>query len=177
MPPYIDKFGNSQVEESLKALEEQFAQWKRNLTPTQYQLRISQHPRNIEEAFAYRKESVFPLELVSAQIRRIEDKTYPYEHLEIYRDAEGNPAVKDTNKLPILEFPISKRTEDKTGCLVVYERPRKNIEFGTYYASIDPVSEGKTTTSDSLCSIIVYRNPVEVTKINGEEVENYIVRS
>ena len=176
MPPYIDEFGNSQVEESLKALEEQFAQWKRNLNPAQYQLRISQHPRNIEEAFAYRKESVFPLELVSAQIRRIEDKTYPYEHLEIYRNAEGNPDVKDTNKLPIMEFPISKRTEDKTGCLVVYERPKKNIDFGTYYASIDPVSEGKTTTSESLCSIIVYRNPIEVTKINGEEVDNYIER-
>jgi len=176
MPPYIDKYGNSQVEESLKALEEQFIKWKRDLSPSQYQLRISQHPRNIEEAFAFRKESVFPLELVSAQIRRIEDKTYPYEYLEIYRDAEGNPAVKDTNKLPIQEFPISKRTEDKTGCLVVYERPKKNIEFGTYYASIDPVSEGKTTTSDSLCSIIVYRNPVEVTKIKDDEVENYIER-
>jgi hypothetical protein len=174
MPPYIDEYGNSLVEEALVALDEYFIECKRKMSPQAYQLEISQHPRNIEEAFAFRKESVFPLELVGAQLRRIEDKVYPYEHLEIYRNAEGYPAVKETNKLPILEFPISKKTEDKTGCLVVYERPRSNTDFGTYYASIDPVSEGKTTTSESLCSIIVYRNPTEVTKINGEETETYI---
>ena len=34
--------------------------------------------------------------------------------------------------------------EDKTGSIIVWERPIKNPDFGTYYASIDPVSEGKT---------------------------------
>ena len=74
MPPFIDEYGNSQVEEALEALDEQFEKWKKELTPEQYQLRISQHPRNIEEAFAYRKESLFPPNLVSAQLRRIEEK-------------------------------------------------------------------------------------------------------
>ena len=63
---------------------------------------------------------------------------------------------------------------DKTGCLVVWERPTKNPEFGTYYASIDPVSEGKTTTSDSLCSIFVYKNPVEVTRETENGLEHFI---
>ncbi len=63
---------------------------------------------------------------------------------------------------------------DKTGCLVVWERPTKNPEFGAYYASIDPVSEGKTTTSDSLCSIFVYKNPVEVTSRNRDGLEHFI---
>ena len=48
--------------------------------------------------------------------------------------------------------------------LVVWERPVKNPEFGAYYASIDPVSEGKTTTSDSLCSIFVMKNATEVVE-------------
>ncbi|KAF2376761.1 hypothetical protein BSN82_18050, partial [Acinetobacter baylyi] len=42
MPPYIDQFGNSKVEEALKALDEQFASWKKDLDPQEYQLRISQ---------------------------------------------------------------------------------------------------------------------------------------
>ena len=174
MPPYIDNFGNSKVEEALLALDEQFAEWKRELDPSEYQLRISQHPRNIKEAFDFRTVSVFPSHLVTAQIRRIEDKMYPYEFLDIYRDDHGLPAVKETNKLPISEFPITKNTEDKTGTLVVYERPVKDPEFGMYYASIDPVSEGKTTTSESLCSIYVYKTPVEVTRNDGEKVETFI---
>jgi hypothetical protein len=174
MPPYIDKYGNSLVEEAIEALEKQFKQWKDELAPEDYQLRISQHPRNIKEAFAYRTVSVFPPHLLSAQERRIEDKEYAYEFLQIEPSAEGKPVVTKSNKRPIMEFPISKKTEDKTGCLVVWERPVADPSFGMYYASIDPVSEGKTTTSESLCSIYVMKAPVEVTKVTGVETETYI---
>jgi len=174
MPPYIDEYGNSLVEAALKALDEQFAKWKDELGPEDYQLRISQHPRNIEEAFAHRTISVFPTHLLTAQQRRIEDKEYAYEYLDISTDSNGKPTVKPSNKLPIREFPITKKTEDKTGVLVVWERPIKDPAFGQYYASIDPVSEGKTTTSESLCSIYVMKAPVEVTKVTGVETETYI---
>lgn len=174
MPPYIDEYGNSLVEAALKALDEQFAKWKDELSPEDYQLRISQHPRNIEEAFAHRSVSVFPPHLVAAQARRIEEKEYAYEFLDIMTDENGKPIVKPSNKQPIKEFPITKKTEDKTGCLVVWERPIKDPTFGQYYASIDPVSEGKTTTSESLCSIYIMKAPVEVTKVTGTETETYL---
>jgi hypothetical protein len=174
MPPHIDQYGNSQVEEALNALDEQFEKWKKELSPEDYQLRISQHPRNIEEAFAHRSLSVFPPHLVAAQQRRIQEKEYAYEFLDIFYDENGKPAVKETSKLPIMEFPVSKKLEDKTGTLVVWERPIKDPTFGQYYASIDPVSEGKTTTSDSLCSIYVMKAPVEVTKVTGTETETYL---
>ena len=176
MPPFIDEFGNSLVEEALKALDEQFEKWKKDLSPEQYQLRISQHPRNIEEAFAYRKVSIFPLNLVGAQMRRIEDKTYATEFLDIFRDEKGDVDVKPTSKLPINTFPVDKKQEDKTGVFVCYERPVKNPEFGMYYASVDPVGEGKTTTSESLCSIYVYKTAVEVTRNDGEKVETFVER-
>ena len=174
MPPHIDNYGNSLVEESLKALDEQFAKWKNELSPEDYQLRISQHPRNIKEAFDHRSVSVFPTHLIAAQARRIEEKEYAYEFLDITTDADGKPTVTTSNKRPIIEFPISKKTEDKTGVLVVWERPIKDPTFGQYYASIDPVSEGKTTTSESLCSIYVMKAPVEVTRISGTDTETYV---
>ena len=174
MPPHIDEYGNSLVEEALKALDAQFIKWKDDLSPEDYQLRISQHPRNIEEAFAHRSVSVFPPHLIAAQARRIEEKEYAYEFLDIMTDENGKPTVKASNKQPIKEFPITKKTEDKTGCLVVWERPIKDPTFGQYYASIDPVSEGKTTTSESLCSIYIMKAPVEVTKVTGVETETYI---
>ena len=174
MPPYIDQYGNSQVEEALAALDVQFAQWKKDLDPQDYQLRISQHPRNIKEAFDFRTVSVFPAHLITAQTRRIEDKMYAYEHLELHRDERGNVQATESNKLPIREFPVTKDTEDKTGVIVVWERPVKDPEFGMYYASVDPVGEGKTTTSESLCSIYVYKTAVEVTKNKGDVIETFI---
>jgi len=174
MPPHIDKFGNSLVEEALASLNESRIQMKKDLTPELYQLRISQRPRNIAEAFANRTVSLFPQHLIAAQTRRITEKEYSYEFIELFRDANGLIEAKPTNKMPISEFPITKKTEDKTGAIVVWEKPDKNFEWGTYYASIDPVSEGKTTTSDSLCSIFVYKNPIEVTRIDSQNTENFI---
>ena len=172
MPPHIDEYGNSLVPEALKAIDEERAQWKKDLAPEQYQLRISQKPIDIAEAFAYRKEAVFPQAILSKQIRKIEEKEYSYEFIKLERDDEGIVASK-TNKLPISDFPVKKKQEDKTGSMVVWERPVKNPPFSMYYASIDPVSEGKTTTSDSLCSIFVYKNPVEVTRETSEGLEHY----
>jgi hypothetical protein len=174
MPPYIDEFGNSKVEEALKAILAQREEWKKTLSPEKYQLRISQRPINIAEAFAFRKVSPFPIHLVTAQEKRIEEKTYAMEYLDIDYDAVGKVQVKPSNKLPISEFPITKKTENKEGVLVVFERPDKDAEIGTYYASIDPVSEGKTNTSESLCSITVGKNAVEVTKITDEGPVTYI---
>ena len=177
MPPYIDQWGNSKVEEALEALEKEFEKMKKDLDPAAYQLTVSQQPRCIEEAFATRKISVFPPHLVAKQMQRIQDKEYPVEYLELSRNAEGKIIDKPSRKIPIMEFPISKKTEDKEGVLCIYERPHKDPPFGMYYASVDPVGEGKTTTSESLCSIYVYKNPVEVIKDDGNGlVKNEIER-
>ena len=177
MPPYIDQYGNSLVKEALEALDKEFEKMKKDLDPGAYQLTISQHPRTLEEAFATRKVSVFPPHLVARQMQRIQDKEYPVEYLELSRNDEGKIIDKPSRKIPIMEFPLSKKTEDKEGVLCIYERPSKDPQFGTYYASVDPVSEGKTTTSDSLCSIYVYKNPVEVIKDSGNgSVESSIER-
>jgi hypothetical protein len=173
MPPFIDKYGNSLIEASLKAISTERQEWKDELDPEQYQLRISQKPTNIGEAFAYRKASIFPQSFLTKQLQRIERKEYSYEFIELERDEKGIKPIK-SNRAPISEFPVNKKREDKGGVLTVWERPIKNPDFGTYYASIDPVSEGKTTTSDSLCSIIVYKNPVEVTKETPEGLETFI---
>jgi hypothetical protein len=177
MLPCIDEYGNSLVEKALAMIVEERLEWKKNLKPEDYQLRISQKPINIEEAFAYRKVSKFPLHLLTKQIRRIEDQEYFREFVDLSRDEHGKIVSKESRKLPISEFPISPKTVDKEGVVVIYEKPCKDPQFGTYYASIDPVSEGKTTTSDSLCSIFVYKTAQEVTKHKADgTIEQHIER-
>lgn len=174
MPPCVDKFGNSEVEKSLKMLDEYFAKIKKDLSPEDYQLEISQHPRNIEEAFATRSVSLFPSHLVAAQKRRIEDKEYVTEYVELSRNERGEWITEKSKKLPVSKFPVEKNAEDKSGVIVIHERPDPKAEWGTYYASIDPVSQGKTTTSESLCSIYIYKIPIEVTRKDGEDIKTYI---
>ena len=128
MPPYIDAFGNSLIEEALQAIYAERKEWKENLNPEQYQLRISQKPTNIAEAFAYRKESIFPQGIIHKQLKKIEDKDYSYEHIELERTQDGIEA-KRSNKIPINKFPVSRKLQDKTGCLVVWERPVPNPRF------------------------------------------------
>ena len=176
MPPYIDEFGNSNVEEALLAITEKRLEWKKDLTPEQYQIRISQHPTNLEEAFAFRGESLFPIELVKSMKRDIEEGDYPYRCVNLEYNTKNEVVSTPTTKKPILIFPVDKTAEDKTGAIQVWEEPDEEKDFcTTYFASVDPVSEGKTVTSDSLCSIHVYKNPIQVqrVKINGE-VETYI---
>lgn len=168
MPPYIDSYGNSMVKEAMASISEERKQWEKDLEPDQFQLRISQKPTNIAEAFALRKAAKFPLHLLQQQLRRIEDKEYPYELLELKKNTDGQLEVQETRKQPIKEFPLSKSEPNKEGALVVWERPIKDVPWGTYYASIDPVGEGKTTTSESLCSLFVYKNPTEVTVIKAD---------
>lgn len=169
MKPYIDKYGNSLVEEALVAIKAQREEWKKDLNPEDYQLRISQHPINIKEAFAYRQESIFPQALITKQIRRIEDKEYFIEYVDLQRQEDGKIAPIKTNKIPISEFPLSMKAVDKEGAICVHERPCENPTFGMYYGSIDPVSEGRTVTSNSLCSILIYKNRQQIKTIKQDE--------
>ncbi len=173
MPPFIDDFGNSLINDALEAIKIERSDWQNELDPEQFQLRISQKPINISEAFAYRKASIFPQSFLSRQIKRVEDKEYSFEFIELEGNGKDIKAIR-SKRLPINEFPVKKKREDKGGVLQVWERPIDDPSFGTYYASVDPVSEGKTTTSDSLCSIIVYKNPVEVTKETQDGLEQFI---
>jgi hypothetical protein len=175
MQPFIDEYGNSDTVGALAAILAERIQWKKDLRPEDYQIRISQKPINIEEAFAYRKVSVFPLHLIAKQIKRLEDKEYALEYVDLSRDEQDKIVIKPSRKVPISEFPLSAKTVDKEGVVVIHERPIEGAPFGTYISSIDPVGEGKTTTSASLCSIYVYKCPLEVSKIkNDGTVETYL---
>lgn len=176
MEPYIDQYGNSLVDKALEAILEERKQWEKDLDPSDYQLRVSQKPISVTEAFATRNESYFPKFLVEAQKQRIKDNQYPSEHIELKRRPDGRFDILPDKTPVIKEFPIKKSEPDKRGCLVVYERPPKEKPaWRTYYASIDPVADGKTDSSESLCSIIVYKNDVEVTRMNENgEYETFI---
>lgn len=178
MPPYIDKFGNSMIKEALEFLDKQDDQWKNGYTdedgqkvppkkPEIYQLERSQHPRNIEEAFAIRTISIFPVKHTTRQVKRIEDGNYYLKYVDLERTAENTIEYKKSEREPC-PYPMPMTTIDKRGCVVIHEHPGKNPDWGIYYFSIDPIEVGSSNTSESLASIYIYKNPVEVTRIDVE---------
>jgi len=169
MPPFIDEYGNSLVKEATKRLEELYAEWERDLEPETCQIRKSQRPINMQVAFASRSESRFPLALIESYKLELQDGKCPSEFVDLEEEINGDIKIIPSKKAPIREFPVDKKRVDKTGIIEMWERPDPNAPWGTYYGSIDPVAEGKTTSTDSLCTIFIYKNPLEVTKnVNGK---------
>lgn len=174
MPPFIDNYGNSMVEKALKAIEEERedkrGQVKRGeISEEDYRLYVSQHPINIKEAFDWREESKWPTSILQRQKDKIEKGEIHLEYLDIERNEFGKPVFKKCNREP-LKFPTEKSLPDKRGCIIVRERPPENPEMNVYFASIDPVGEGKTTTSESLFSVVIGKMPVEKMIMDGDKV-------
>jgi hypothetical protein len=170
-PPYIDEYGNSRVEEALVYLNELYEKERLTKSQEEYQTLVSQGPRNIEEAFAIRTISIFPSKHTVRQVKRIENNELFLKNVDLERTDTNEIKVKPAEREPN-EYPIKKTAEDKRGCVVVHVHPGKEPKWGAFYASVDPVEVGKSDHSDSLASIYIYMNPIEVTKIdeNGDSV-------
>jgi len=159
---FIDEAGNSLVEAAKAYIDKKYAEDKKKLSPSDYQTQISQGPRTIAEAIATRTESIFPLRYTAAQIRKIEENEYWLHNCELER-IDGKIIEKPATREPNT-YPSSKTKVDKRGCLVIHERPIEDAPFKTYYGSVDPIEVGKSVTSDSMASIYIWKDSIEVIK-------------
>lgn len=167
-PHFIDEDGNSDVEGARKVIDQEKEKQK-GLGTEPYRLYCSQHPSSPGEAFAFRKESIFPVYLIKRQMTRIEQQKLYGIPTDLYMDENGNIKDRISSRTPVSEFPC--RSGDKEGVVMVWERPSEKPKWGEYFAAVDPVVEGKTETSDSLFSVYIYKNLVEVTKEKDGKVE------
>lgn len=166
--PCIDKWGNSLVDRALQYIAEERAEWKRTLSAEMYQLRISQKPINIKEAFDIRKSSLFPVQYTGPQTRRIENNEYALEYVDLIRDKDNTIKTVASDRVPC-EFPTDMRNPDKRGVVVIHERPIEGAKpLVTYIGSVDPVSKGIAQHSDSLACVYIYKMPVEVLKKHSD---------
>jgi len=162
--PCIDEYGNSLVEKALTHINKIRAEWRKTLTPDIYQLRISQQPTNIREAFAIRKQSVFPVRYTAAQARRIEENEYSLEYVDLIRGGDNKISTRPTDRQPCV-FPTDIKGTDKRGAVVIHEHPAPdNRALNDYLASVDPVAKGISQNSDSLASVYIYKMPKLITK-------------
>lgn len=177
MPPYIDQFGNSMVPEATAALKIAQEEWKK-LPPEKYQLKMSQGPMNVKQAFAFRNESYFPASLIERRQQIIEDqrkekKLNPLRGIMKEND-RGEPEFVPLDKLPASErplemgYPIDPKCTDKRGVTLIYQIPKRDkegkVEYGVNFAGVDTIESNITTTSDSLFAVTIVSRQIEVHK-------------
>jgi hypothetical protein len=167
---YIDEWGNSKLDEAKEYCLRQRDQ-KKKQDPEQYRLYMSQRPFSPEEAFQFRRESIFPTRLIEEQMMSIEQNSLHGRTVFLDWDINGKVYYKDINKSPIREFPIKDHT-NKEGVIVLWEEPPKEgAPWGMYYAGVDPVRNIKTTTSKSLSSVYIFKRSVQKgTEFVGDEI-------
>lgn len=163
MPPYIDKDGNSLVEQAKDWCIKERERIKGVSAPEDYRMYVSQHPFDLNEAFAWRKESIFPQAKILKQQERITiDKLFGDAVVLDYGASSDKVSHKLSDLLPIHKFPLGEK-DNKEGCVEVWEYPEDNPKWMTYFAGVDPIATDKTTTSPSLFSIYIFKNLVERT--------------
>ena len=173
--PYVDAYGNSLVNEAKERILKDREQKKQDMSYEEYNIFVSQEPLTLEEAFSYRKESKFPIDIIKKHLSILEMEKPDYKCVEL-DVVNGKIEAFPSNKKPIDIFPLPSNYMFKEGVLQVWEEPDTSLPFGSYIAGVDPVSEGKTTTSNSLASVYILKQPTEKTVYNknGEVIENTI---
>lgn len=167
---YVDENGNSDVAGATIEIE-RMAEEEKQKGFSSYQLYKSQNPLNPSEAFLERETNIFPIDIIQEQIEFLE-RNYTPTGVTLSKKQDGNWIHKFGEKFPIItEYPI-RSNSDKRGCIVIEEPPVSNPQFGLYYASVDPIKLIKTSTSDSLMAIYIYKAS---NTINGEYANDKMV--
>ena len=155
-----DKWGNTDKDLALEHIKKsrEKASQKKALS---YRYYCSQRPLSIKEAFAFREDSFFPQEILIDQLTKLEIEKPKVTPVELFEKKDGTIGfTTETQMRPILSFPI-KEGEDQKGCVVVKDFPDPKAGGLTYFAGVDPVGTDKTTTSESLFSICIFKNITE----------------
>lgn len=148
-----DEDGNSDIDLAKSYLLKEEAE-QRKKGEEKFRLWKSQHPWNLQDAFAIREENPFPVDLIK------EHQTFL---IQTYKPLTVE-LKKEANKLKhhfIEGFPVKTLkvdpNKDNRGCIEVYELPVNNPPWGLYYAGIDPIAAKNTSTSKSLQSVTIYK--------------------
>lgn len=168
--PFMDKNGRSNVKLAMDWIARKEEQIKNSTKKAELkQLQLSQKCTSPEQAFAQRKISEFPVELLRKQQERIKLKeqanAWEFKPLKglFAENVEGKIILSDYKLPEEHRYPINPEWEDKRGVWTLYETPDENAEFFTYFACVDAIEVDETSTSSSVASVDIFKTAVEVT--------------
>lgn len=130
------------------------------------------YPKEVNDIFLNEDTNIFSVEAAKKQKARL-----------IGLDQTGTPVVlvhdgekivhQFTDKKPLTNFPV-KHNDDKNAPIVIYEFPMENPPYGLYVAGVDPYRQGKSSYSESLGAVYIYKRMHE---INSDKYQDMFVAS
>lgn len=175
----FDKWGNTDKELAMLHVlkERKDAEAK---TTESYRYFCSQRPLSIKEAFAFRKDAYFPQDILMNQINRLEVNPPTLKEVILYEDTNGKIKWRSRDESQfespsIIKFPLGDK-DDKRGCIVIRtdELNPNNPERFQYFAGVDDIATGKSTTSESLFTVVIFKNLKETRYKDGEEIKTKV---
>lgn len=177
MPEAVDEFGNSLVEKGLEILAKLEIEWQK-LPADKYAIKKSQNPKTMAEAFAWRKAAFFNTQRIERRQKTItllkEEDNWEEKRGLLEINNKGEIVLKplssfhDHNRPTPMEYPVKAEQVDKRGCVTIYEEPDDDLQVGTYFAGVDSVEVGISTTSNSLFSIYIYKRGCRIIKSKSD---------
>lgn len=192
MKPFIDKDGNSLVDEALERIISKRKEKKR-LSSKQYIIYVTQHPIKPSEAFLGRGRSPFPVDRLSQHLVRIESSgEFKYGYAVKLHDDKGiiKQEINHSIKNPFNQYPVKMNKRDKRGDFIedfddiegtvwIYEPPiSKDKIDNLYFQATDSIDQDTAPTSDSLFTTYVFKkDPGTLNLFNDNKTDTHYFKN
>lgn len=163
----------SDPEKALRITNEIIEQRRLSGDTESYLKEVMYYPINVEDIFVSSSTNFFNKEAIKRQIQLIEDKNITGTFVELYHDGEAIK-WKHSKKKPITEYPTPRKCETDAP-IVIWEFPVTDSKWALYVCGVDSyVKDGKTTHSDSLGAVYIYKR---IHNITGDGYQDMLVAS
>jgi hypothetical protein len=166
---FMDKNGNSNVTLAMEWIGRQEQKIRASSKKAELkQLQLSQKCTSPEQAFAQRKTSEFPVDLLKKQQERIilkeQNNSWEFKPVKgLFEDVNGKSVLNSRSLPEEHRYPINPEWDDKRGMWTLYEPPDESAEFFTYFACVDAIEVDETSTSASVASVDIFKTAIEIT--------------
>lgn len=177
LPPYIDDFGNSKVDEA-KAAELVNREQAKKASISAYNKYAVEWAWSPSEAFHIGSFNDLPVEAIRRQLNKVRSNDLYKKKgqvVELIRESGKVSAKPDLQgKLsPILDYPA--KQANLTGAVVIWEWPVDNAPRGLYKIGFDPYRQNKSQT-ESLAAAYVYKGVNDFSFTGDTLVAEYVGR-
>ena len=180
---FIDKDGNSLIEEAMAYEESQREKKKKGNDPKAFDQYIAEMPFTPQEATLQVTANTFDTASLKEQYNRVIANGLEKIGVigEMLYDSTGKVKFRpDGNLKPIVKFP-HRKDDNLTGGVVVYEAPYRTeieeyIPKNLYVVCHDPYAQGKSASATSLGAAYVLKVPNNVSKPDDIIVASYVGR-
>jgi len=168
---YQEPFYKKNDEKAISIIKEEIKKAKEAKDPKAELKARMYFPLDVDDCFLTDSGNEFPIELLKAQLARVEAQGELGQSISLYIDIDGKVKHKPSEKKAVFDFPV-KPSSYKEGTIIMYELPVTNAPYGLYIAGNDPYKHSQAKYSNSVGATYIYKR---IHTITGEGYQDTLV--